>query len=83
MPATSTMDRWAVCTKCDRVFSYEIFGGVTTFPRGEWMVDRDHITNDFRSPEEAEAFRLAFKEGGMRAALDAAREVASKAHASA
>ena len=75
MSTQSSMDRWGVCTKCDKTIPYQVFGGTTTFPRGEFMVDQDYITSDFRSEAEAEAFRTNFKDGGMIVALDAARAV--------
>ena len=75
MSTQSSMDRWGVCTKCDKTIPYQVFGGTTTFPRGEFMVDQDYITSDFRTEAEAEAFRAAFKEGGMSAALAASRLV--------
>ena len=67
---TEPKHRWAYCSKCETegredIFDYwELPGGDTTFPRGEFLAHRNYLVTGFKSEEEAVAWKTSHKDQG-------------------
>lgn len=50
----ASTEYYGYCARCVKIYSYRFIGGVTDFPRGEFMVHRDYITTGFDSEQAAQ-----------------------------